>query len=66
MVARDLDFNQTELKLLEERLGCAERAKMARASEFVTVANATPPAFPANRAAPFSFSALPASAQCSA
>ena len=46
-VAGDSDSSQNELKLLEERLGRAERAKMARSSEFVTVADATPPAFPA-------------------
>jgi uncharacterized protein involved in exopolysaccharide biosynthesis len=46
-VARDSDSSQTELKLLEERLGRAERSKMARSGEFVAVADATPPAFPA-------------------
>jgi len=47
LVARDSDSSQNELKLLEERLGRAERAKMARSPEFVTVADATPPAYPA-------------------
>ena len=47
LVSRDSDSSQNELKLLDERLGRAERAKMARSTEFVTVAEAIPPAFPA-------------------
>jgi capsular polysaccharide biosynthesis protein len=47
LVASGSDSSQNELKLLEERLGRAERAKMARSPEFVTVADATPPAYPA-------------------
>lgn len=47
LVAGDSDSSQSELKLLEERLGRAERAKMARSAEFVTVADATPPVYPA-------------------
>jgi succinoglycan biosynthesis transport protein ExoP len=44
--SREADSNETELKALLEKLGRAERAQMAKSSEFVTIADATPPALP--------------------
>ncbi len=45
-VSRESESNETELKSLLEKLGRAERAQNAKSSEFVTIADATPPAFP--------------------
>jgi uncharacterized protein involved in exopolysaccharide biosynthesis len=44
--SRESDMTINELKLLEERLGRSERALMAKAGEFIWVADAAPPAFP--------------------
>jgi len=44
---REAEAKDIELKLLEEKLGRAERAQAAKSSEFVSIADATPPAFPA-------------------
>jgi uncharacterized protein involved in exopolysaccharide biosynthesis len=44
--SRETEPNETELKSLLEKLGRAERAQMAKSSEFETIADATPPAFP--------------------
>jgi hypothetical protein len=44
--SRESESNETELKSLLEKLGRAERAQGAKSSEFVTIADATPPAFP--------------------
>jgi hypothetical protein len=46
-LSRASESNETELKSLLEKLGRAERAQMAQSSEFATIADATPPAFPA-------------------
>ena len=45
-ISRESESNETELKSLLERLGRAERTQMAKSSAFVTIADATPPAFP--------------------
>jgi len=45
--SREAESNAAELKMLEEKLGRAEREQAAKSSEFVVVADATPPAFPA-------------------
>jgi polysaccharide biosynthesis transport protein len=45
-VSRESESNETELKSLLEKLGRAERAQNAKSSEFVTIADATPPALP--------------------
>ena len=44
--SRESESNETELKGLLEKLGRAERAQAAKSSEFVRIADATPPAFP--------------------
>src|SRR5260370_17464335 len=44
---REAEAKDIELKLLEDKLGRAERAQAAKSSEFVLIADATPPAFPA-------------------
>jgi len=43
---RESEMTVNELKLLEEKLGRSERAVMAKAPEFIWVADAAPPAFP--------------------
>src|SRR5258708_37362901 len=44
---REAEAKDIELKLLEDKLGRGERAQMAKSSEFILIADATPPAFPA-------------------
>src|ERR1051326_8434969 len=46
MFSREAESNGTELKMLEDKLGRAEREQMSKSKEFVTIANAIPPAFP--------------------
>ena len=45
-ISRETEPTETELKSQLEKLGRAERAQMAKSSEFATIADATPPAFP--------------------
>ena len=44
--SRETEPNEAELKSLLEKLGRAERAQMAKSSEFENITDATPPAFP--------------------
>ena len=44
---REAEAKDAELKLLEDKLGRAERAQAAKSSEFISIADATPAAFPA-------------------
>jgi len=46
MLSRDADSNQAELKMLEDKLGRAEREQKSKLKEFVMVADATAPALP--------------------
>ena len=63
--SRQSESNETELKLLVDKLGRAEREQMAKSKEFVTIADDSAWRFRAIPFGPlFSWRSAPASARC--